>query len=223
MPRHGKLVNNSRMVGSSPPETRSRQPSRYCRNMHPTQPPTGPAAGTPAYWSLLEREADAYTRTRAASAPGDWTDAHGLMTRLRPYGAAGLLDLCTLLVLHAIDRCPAELRDDQGRPELSNLIGGQSDALTTIETSSSSNALLHRGPVTADDLAVAEQQVERINDLETTVAAALQTRTGHPKARRNVRRTLTDRGDGAREATAIFGILSEVTETIGQRNARTGA
>ncbi|MCX4826577.1 hypothetical protein OG883_43855 [Streptomyces sp. NBC_01142] len=77
--------------------------------------------------------------------------------------------------------------------------------------------------MTANDLSDVEQQVERINKLETTVAAALQIRAGHPEARRNVRRALTDRGEGVRETTAIFGILSEIMETIGRRTARTGA
>ncbi|MFG2211988.1 hypothetical protein [Streptomyces sp. NPDC048638] len=75
--------------------------------------------------------------------------------------------------------------------------------------------------MTANDLADGEQQVERINDLEATVAAALHTQAGHPKARRNVRRALTCRGEGAREASAIFGILSEVMETIGRSSAQT--
>ncbi|WP_328973559.1 hypothetical protein [Streptomyces sp. NBC_00239] len=188
--------------------------------MHPTSP-AGPVAGTPAYWSMLERQADSYSRSRASSAPGDWADAQDLMMRLKPYGTSGLLDLSTLLVLHAIDRCPVELRDGQGRPALSNLIHGQSDALTTIDATASANARLNRGPETANDLADTEQQIERINDLETAVATALQTRAGHPKARRNVRRALTDRGEGAREASAIFGILSEIMETIGHRTAHT--
>lgn len=73
--------------------------------------------------------------------------------------------------------------------------------------------------MTADDLTSAEEQVERINDLEKVVTAALQTRAGHPKARRNVRRTLSQQGDGAREATAIFGILSDVMEAVGRKTA----
>ncbi|MET9778848.1 hypothetical protein ABZ023_32135 [Streptomyces sp. NPDC006367] len=141
------------------------------------------------------------------------------MTFLRLYGMTGLLDLCTLLVLRAVDRCPAELRDAQDRPDLSKIIVGKSDALTTIDTASSANTRLHRGSVTADDLTSAEEQIERINGLEPVVTAALQTRPGHPKARRNVRRTLSEQGEGAGEGTAIFGILSEVMEAVGRRTS----
>ncbi|MGN4162465.1 hypothetical protein ACRWOO_22745 [Streptomyces sp. NEAU-PBA10] len=190
--------------------------------MHPTSS-AGPAAGTPAYWSMLDREAGSFARSRGANAPGDWSDVESLMMRLKPYGAAGLLDLCTLLVLQVVESCPAELRDAQGRPVLPRLIKGRSDALTTIEAVSSANARMSRGPVTANDLTDAEKQVERINDLEATVAAAFQTRAGHPKARRNVRRALTSQGEGAREAGAIFGILSEITETIGRRSSHSDA
>lgn len=190
--------------------------------MNPTSS-AGPVAGTPAYWSMLEREADDFSRTRATNPPGDWSDAQRLMTLLRPYGMAGLLDLCTLLVLRAVDCCPAGLRDDQGRPDLSKIIKGESDALTTIDAASSANARLHRGAVTADDLTSAEEQIERINGLESVVAAALQTRAGHPKARRNVRRALSEQGEGAREATAIFGILSEVMETVGRGTSHSRA
>jgi hypothetical protein len=172
---------------------------------------------------MLEREAVTYSRSRAASAPGDWADAQRLMMRLRPYGAAGLFDLGTLPVRHVIDHCPAELRDDQGQADLSKLIRGQSDALTAIETSSTANAKLRRGPVTATDLSAAEQQVELINDLESMVAAALRVRAGHPKERRNIRRALTGRGDGVREATAIFSIATESTEAIGRHTTQTGA
>ncbi|MFF9436775.1 hypothetical protein ACF1BP_23920 [Streptomyces sp. NPDC014735] len=170
---------------------------------------------------MLEHQADSYSRSRASSAPGDWADAQALMMRLKPYGASGLIDLSTLLVLHTIDRCPAELRDGQGRPALPNLIHGRSDALTTIDATASANACLSRRPETAHDLTDAEQQIERINDLETAVAAALQTRAGHPKDRRNVRRALTAQGEGLREASAISGILSEIMETIGHRTAHT--
>ncbi|MEU4080411.1 hypothetical protein [Streptomyces venezuelae] len=183
----------------------------------------GPVAGTPAYWSVLEREADDFSRTRATNAPGNWSDVQRLVMLLRPYGPSGLLDLCALLVLRAVDRCPTELRDDQGRPDLSKLIKGKSDALTTIDAASSANARLHRGAVTADDLTSAEEQVERINGLAPVVAAALQTRTGHAKARRNVRRALSEQGDGAREATAIFGILSDVIESVGRGATRSKA
>ncbi|WP_446046102.1 hypothetical protein [Streptomyces olivaceus] len=183
--------------------------------MNPTSS-AGPVAETPAYWSMLELEADSFSRTRATNQPGDWSDAQRVMTLLRPYGPAGVLNLCTLLVLRAVDRCPADLRDVQGRPDLSKIIKGESNALTTIDTASSANARLQRGPVTAGDLTSAEEQVERINDLEAVVAAALRTRAGHPKARRNVRRVLSDQGEGAREATAIFGILSEVMEAVGR-------
>lgn len=165
---------------------------------------------------MLEQQADSFSRSRASSVPGDWADVGALMTHLKPYGVHGLLDLCTLLVLHAIDRCPAELRDGQGRPDIAHLIHGRSDALTTIDATASANARLGRGPATAVDLSDAEQQVVLINDLEATVATALRTRAGHPKARRNVHRALTDRGAGAREATAIFGIVSEIMETIGR-------
>ncbi|WP_331746390.1 hypothetical protein OG923_33210 (plasmid) [Streptomyces halstedii] len=183
----------------------------------------GPVAGTPAYCSMLEREADDFSRTRATNAPGDRSDVQRLVMLLRPYGPSGLLDLCTLLVLCAVDLCPTELRDGQGRPDLAKLIKGNSDALTTIDAASSANARLHRGAVTADDLTSAEEQAERIIGLEPVVAAALQTRTGHAKARRNVRRALSEQGDGVREATAVFGILSDVMEAVGRKTARSGA
>ncbi|MFE7485094.1 hypothetical protein [Streptomyces sp. NPDC057552] len=187
--------------------------------MNPTSS-AGPVAGTPAYWSMLEREADSFSRTRATNQPGDWSDAQRVMSLPRPYGPAGVLDLYTLLVLRAVDRCPAELRDVNGRPDLSMLIRGKSDALTTIDAASSANARLHRGAVTADDVTSAEEQVERVNDLEEVVTAALKSRAGHPKARRRIRRALSEQGEGASEATAIFGILSDVIESVGRRATR---
>ncbi|MFJ9580661.1 hypothetical protein ACIRQF_30260 [Streptomyces sp. NPDC101191] len=177
-----------------------------------------PPAGTPAYWSVLESIASAYARGRSASMPGDWTDAQQVMVRLRPYGTAGLIDLTTLLVLDAIDRCPQQLRDEQGRPDISKLIGGQAEALTTIQTASAANAQLDRGHVSATDLSAAEQQIVLIQQLEATVGEALRTRAGHAKARRSVRRSLTEQGAGVREATALFGIVSEVVETIGSQS-----
>lgn len=59
-------------------------------------------------------------------------------------------------------------------------------------------------------------QLEQESGLEAVVAAALRTRAGHPKARRNVRRVLSEQGESALEATAIFGILSEVMEAVGR-------
>lgn len=174
-----------------------------------------PPAGTPAYWAALEDLAGAYALSRATSTPGDLTDAQKVMTRMRPYGATGLIDLSTLLVLIAVDRCPQRLRDPQGRPDIARLIGGQAEALTTIHTASSANAQLERGHVTAADLDDAEQQIVLIQQLEATVGQALRTRPGHAKARRNVRRLLAEQGAGLREASALFGIVSEVVETIG--------
>ncbi|MFJ3182421.1 hypothetical protein ACIPJN_29095 [Streptomyces sp. NPDC086796] len=178
-------------------------------------PSSTPPTGTPAYWAVLEDLADAYVFSRATSAPGDLADAQRVMTRMRPYGAAGLIDLSTLLVLIVVDRCPQQLRDKEGRPDIARLIGGQAEALTTIHTASAANAQLGRGHVTATDLDDAEQQIALIQQLEATVGEALRTRPGHAKARRNVRRILAEQGAGLREASALFGIVSEVAEAIG--------
>jgi hypothetical protein len=53
------------------------------------------------------------------------------------------------------------------------------------------------------------------------VGQALRTRPGHGKARRNVRRLLAEQGAGVREASALFGIVSEVVETIGGQRPAT--